>query len=322
MIVDRRHALALVVAAALAARRGHAAGYPARPVRVLVGFPPGGGADILARLAGEWLQARLGQPFVVENRPGAGTNLATEAVARAPADGYTLLKTTTSNLLNGALYESLPYDFQRDLLPVAGLSTQPLVLVVAPTLPAATVPELIAWARAHPGGLSLANTGTGTISHLAGELFRQRAGLDLLHVPYRGAGPMAPDLLGGRVQASFDNIPGWIEHIRAGRVRALAVTTATRAAALPDVPALAEVIPGYAAFAMAGLAAPAGTPDAVVAVLNGAVNAGLADPGLQTRLTALGAVPMPGSPADFRAVIARETAKWAAVIRVLGLRVE
>lgn len=324
MTATRRHALSLA-ATALAATLplpGLAAAYPARPVRILVGFPPGGGADILARLAAEWLQARLGQPFVVENRPGAGTNLATEAVIRAPADGHTLLKTTTSNLLNGALYPELGYDFTRDIAPVAGLSTQPLVLVVAPDLPVESVPALIAHAKARPGAISLANTGTGTISHLAGEAFRQQAGLDLVAVPYRGGAAIAPDLLGGRVQAAFDNLPGWIEPIRAGRARALAVTTATRATALPEVPPMADSLPGYAAFALAGIGAPRGTPMEVVAALNAAINAGLTDPAMQARLAALGATPLPGTPEAFAALIARETARWSTVIRTLGLRME
>lgn len=321
MNADRRRLLSLALTAALAPCAGaRADAYPSRPVRVMVGFPAGGGADILARLVADWLQARLGQPFLVENRPGASTNLATEAVVRAAPDGYTLLKTTTSNLLNGALYEGLGYDFVRDVAPVAGISMQPLVLAVVPDLPAGSVPELIAHARAHPGRLNLANTGTGTISHLAGELFRQEAGIDVVQVPYRGAAPLAPDLMGGRVQATFDNLAGWIGHIRAGRVRALAVTSPRRSDALPEVPTVGEFLAGYQAFAIAGLGAPRGTPGPVIAALNAAIQAGLADPGLAARLAGLGAMPLPGSPEDFGGLIARETEKWAGVIRSLGLR--
>ena len=322
MPTTRRHLLSFAALAATLPRPGLAGPYPARPVRILVGFPPGGGADILARLAAEWLQVRLGQPFLVENRPGAGTNLATEAVIRATADGHTLLKTTTSNLLNGALYPELGYDFMRDIAPVAGLSIQPLVLVVAPNLPVDSVAALIEHAKVRPGAVALANTGTGTISHLAGEAFRRQAGLDLVAVPYRGGAAIAPDLLGGRVQAAFDNMPGWIEHIRAGRVRALAVTTAAPSAAMPEVPALAATLQGYEAFTLAGIGAPRGTPAEIVGLLNAAINAGFADPAMQARLAALGATPLPGSAADFAALIARETARWTSVIRTLSLRVE
>lgn len=322
-MVKRRHVLSGAAAAglsSLAAPWVRAQGYPARPVRVLVGFPAGGGADILTRLITDWLQARLGQTFVVDNRPGAATNLATEAVVRAPADGYTLLATTTSNLLNGALFDDLKYDFIRDIAPVAGLSTQPLVLASTPGLPVRTLPEFIAHARAHPGQLNIGNSGQATISHLAAEAFKAATGLDLVTVPYRGAAAMLPDLLAGRVQATFDNLPPYGPHIRSGSLVALAVTTRARTPALPEVPTVAEFVPGYEAYTVAGLAAPRGTPPDIVERLNAEVNAGLADARLRARLAELGGTPLPGSAADFAALIARETDKWGRLIRASGIK--
>jgi tripartite-type tricarboxylate transporter receptor subunit TctC len=322
MTLDRRRILLAAAAAIspLVAGRARAEAYPARPVRVMVGFPAGGGADILTRVITEWLQHRLGQPFVVENRPGAGTNLATEAVVRAPADGYTLLATTTSNLLNGALYEDLKYDFVRDIAPVASLSIQPMVLVVNPAFAATSVPELIGYAKANPGTVKVGNTGTGTISHLAAEAFRLGAGIDFVNVPYRGGAPMQADLLGGHIQAAFDNIPGAIGHIRSGSLRALAVTTARRSEALPNVPAVGEFVSDYEMFTVAGIGAPAGTPADRIEKLNAEINAGLNDPKLRARLTDLGATVLAGSPADFARLIARVTEKWGKVIKASGIR--
>lgn len=320
---DRRRLLTAGAAAALCSagpRRASAAAYPERPVRVLLGFPAGGGADLLTRVLCDWLQRRLGQTFVVENRPGAATNLASEAAARAPADGYTLLATTTSNLLNGALYEDLRYDFIRDLTPVASVSIQPLVLAVGPDSPARTLAGFMAEAKARPGKLTVGNTGNSTISHLAAEALKLQGGIDFLTVPYRGATPMLVDLMGGRIDASIDNIAGSIEHIRSGRLRALAVTTLARSETLPDTPALAEVVPGYEAYAIAGFAAPAGTPGEVIQKLNAEINAGLADAAVRERLASLGVTLLPGTPADFATRISVETEKWARVIRKVGIK--
>jgi tripartite-type tricarboxylate transporter receptor subunit TctC len=324
MIVDRRRLLSLAVASAatpIFPGLAWAEEYPVRPVRVMVGFPPGGGADIFARIVADWLQAQLGQPFVVENKPGAATNLATEAVVRAPADGYTLLATTTSNLLNGSLYADLSYDFIRDIAPVASLSVQPLVLEVTTTLPANSVSEFIAHAKANPGKVNVGNFGLGTVSHLAAEAFKEASGVDFVSVPYRGSAPMIADLLSGRLHAAFDNIPGSIAHIRSGGVRALAVTTAVRSEALPDVPTAGETLAGYEAFTVAGIGAPKGTPADRIQKLNAQINAGLADPKLKARLADLGATVLAGSPADFAKLIARETEKWAKVIKASGIKI-
>lgn len=321
MPVDRRRILVLAACAAVAVPRiVRAARYPTRPVRVLVGFPAGGGADILTRIVCDWLQGRLGQPFVVENRPGAATNLATEAVVRAPADGHTLLATTTSNLLNGALYPGLPYDFLRDIASVAGIATQPLVLAVNPALRLSSVEDLVAHARQNPGALNLANFGEGTISHLAGMAFALGTRIEVASVPYRGSPPMLADLLAGRVQAAFDNLPGIVEFIRAGRLQALAVTTTARTDALPGVPALGEFVPGYEAFTVAGIGAPSRTPAEVIETLNSAINAGLADPVMRRRLAALGSNVLAGSPGDFAELVVRESRRWEAVIRASGFR--
>ncbi|MBC7780432.1 MAG: tripartite tricarboxylate transporter substrate binding protein [Proteobacteria bacterium] len=324
MVVDRRWSLWCAAAASVASvipAPAQADTYPVRPVRVLVGFPPGGGADILARVVCDWLQLRLGQTFIVDNRPGAATNLATEAVASAPADGYTLLKTTTSNLLNGALFPDLKYDFVRDIAPVAALSTQPLVFAVVAALPARSVPEFVAYAKANPGKINIGHSGTGTISHLAAEAFKAATGIDAVTVPYRGAAPMYIDLLGGRVHAAFDNIPGSIEHLRMGSLRALAVTTVARAEALPNAPSVAEFITGYEAYTIAGVGAPRGTPTDVIGKLNAEINAGLANPKLKARLAELGATPLPGTPADFGRLVTRETEKWGRLIRASGIKI-
>lgn len=325
MVLTRREILWFTVASAvspLLAGRATAAPYPTRPVRVLVGFPAGGGADVLTRTMTEWLQSRLGQPFVVENRPGAATNLATEAVVRAPADGYTLLATTTSNLINGALYPDLKYDFIKDIAPIACISIQPLALVVTPTLAVQTLSELIAFTKANGSTLNIGHTGTGTVSHLAVEAFKQATGIDAVVVPYRGFAPMAPDLLAGRIHATIDNIASSIEHVRAGSLRALAVTTAARTDALPGVPSVSELIPGYEAIAVAGLAAPKATDPLIVDKLNAEINGGLADPALKARLVKLGVSVVGGSPAEFAKLIARETARWSTVIRTAGIKPE
>jgi tripartite-type tricarboxylate transporter receptor subunit TctC len=273
--------------------------YPIRPVRIVVGFPAGGSLDIYGRLISQWLSARLGQAFIVENRPGAATNLAAEAVVRAPPDGYTLLMFSSSAFTNASLYSKLSFNFIRDTTPIASIMRGTLVMVVGPSFPAKTVPELIAYARANPGKVTMASSGTGSATHVAGELFKMMAGVEMLHVPYRGDAPAFTDLLGGQVQVYFPPIAGSIEHIRAGGLRALAVTAGARAEALPEVPTIAESVPGYEASLWNGLAAPKQTPAEVVERLNAEVNAGLADPGIRARLAELGVAPHASSPGEF-----------------------
>jgi len=324
MSMNRRRLLSLATASLmlpLAGRDGRAEAYPARPVRIIVGFTPGGAVDIAARLIGDWLQARLGQPIIVENRPGGGYNIATEAVVRSPADGYTLLLTSTSNLLNGALYADLKYDFIRDIAPVASLMVTPLVFETVPGLPVKSVPEFIAYAKSNPGKVIMAIFGTGTVSHLAAEAFSKAAGIDFTYVPYRGSSQMVPDLLAGRVHAAFDTIPGSIEQIKAGNMRALAVSSATRSAVLPDVPPIGDFVSGYEVIPIAGVGAPKGTPTEVIAVLNREINAALADPKIKARLEELGAIILSGSADDFTKLIARETEKWAKLIKASGAKV-
>jgi tripartite-type tricarboxylate transporter receptor subunit TctC len=299
-----------------------ASGYPARPVRLVTGFAPGGPMDIAARLIGAWLGERLAQPFVVENRPGAGGNIGTEYVVRAPADGHTLLVCGPVNTINAALYSNLPFDFARDIVPVAGLVRVPLVLLVNPAVPATSVEALIAFARANPGKLSLASSGNGTPQHVSGELFKQMAGIDLLHVPYRGSGPALADLLGGQVQVMLDAVPSAIEHIRAGRLRALAVSTTARAAVLPELPPLADTLPGYDASSWYGIGAPRHTPGNLVALLNAEINAGLADPRLAAQFTERGAMIMAGTPADLARLIADEMVRWSQVVRTANIRID
>jgi tripartite-type tricarboxylate transporter receptor subunit TctC len=303
-------------------RLARAQTYPTRPVRWIVGFPPGGTADITARLIGHWLSGRLGQPFVIENRPGANTTLATEAVVRAPGDGYTLLYVTTSNMINATLYGKLSYNFIRDITMVAGLASSPLVLEVHPTVPVSTVTELIAYAKANLGKISVASFGTGTISHLAGELFKMMAGVDMLHVPYRGSAPLLTDLLGGQAQAAFDNMPASIEHIRAARLRPLAVTTVERSQALPDLPTVGEFLPGYEAIPWSSVGAPKGTPAEIVGKLNTEINAALADPKIRARLAELGSTPLAGSPADLGRRVVDGTEKWGKVIRAANIKAD
>jgi len=311
-------------AAALPAmsRIAFAQAYPTRPVHFIVGLAAGGGADILARLMGQWLSARLGHQFVIENRPGAGTNVATEAVVRAPADGYTLLMVLPPNAVNATLYQKLNFNFIRDIAPVAGLIRTPLAMEVNPSFPAKTVPEFIAYAKANPDKISMASAGIGTSGHVAGELFKMMAHVDMVHVPYRGGAPAIIDLLGGQVQVLFDPVSSSIEYIRAGKLRALAVTTASRSEAFPNTPTVAEFVPGYEASAFFGVGAPKNTPADIIEKLNKEINAGLADPKLKARLADLGGIALRGSPSDFARLIAEETEKWAKVVKFSGAKAE
>jgi tripartite-type tricarboxylate transporter receptor subunit TctC len=323
MKLARRQFLHLAAgAAALPAlpQNVRAQAYPARPVRIVVGFPPAGIADILPRLIGQWLQERLGQPFIVENRPGAGSNIAAEAVAKAPPDGYTLLMATSANAINATLYEKLNFNFIRDTAPIAGLVRVPLVMEVNPAVPATSVSEFIAYAKANPGKLSMASGGNGTTLHVAGELFKMMTGVNMLHVPYRGGGAALTDLISGQVQVMFDNLPTSIETIRAGKLRALAVTTAARSEALPAVPAVAEFVPGYEASTMLGVCAPRNTPPEIAGKLNMEINTALADPKIKARLAELGAPILATSPAEFGKVIADETEKWGRVVKFSGAK--
>jgi len=321
---SRRAFLCLAAGAAvpLVPRFAWAQGYPTRAVRIIVPTAAGGPNDILTRLIGQWLSERLGQPFVLENRPGAGTNLATEVLVRAPADGYTLFSAGPASAINATLYDKLNFNFIRDTAPVAGVMRVSNVLVVHPSFPAKTVPEFIAHAKANPGKLTMASGGIGTGSHMAGELFKMMAGTDMIHVPYRGSGPAVSDLLGGQVQVMFDLMPNSIGHIRAGTLHALAVTTATRAPELPDIPAAGDFVPGYEASAVFGIVAPRNTPAEIVDRLNKEINAALADPGIKARLADLGGTVLAGSPADFGTLIVEETEKWAKVVRFSGARAE
>jgi tripartite-type tricarboxylate transporter receptor subunit TctC len=321
-LLGRRKFLHLAAgAAALPAvsRIAWAQAYPSRPVRVIVGVGPGSAPDILARLVGQWLSERLGQPFVVENRPGAGTNIATEAVVRAPADGYTLLMVGSANAVNAALYEKL--NFIRDIAPVAIIVRQPLVMAVHPSVPAKTVPEFIAYAKANPGKLSMASAGDGTLPHVAGELFKMMAGIEI-HVPYRGGGPAVIDLISGHVQVIFIAMAVSIEHLKAGKLRALAVTTAMRSEALPDIPRVADFLPGFEATGWFGVGAPKNTSAEIVDTLNREINAGLSNPRIKAQLADLGGGELALSPADFGKLIADETEKWAKVIRAANIKPE
>src|SRR5262245_42328755 len=325
MKLPRRKFLHLAAGAAAlpaVARFAFAQAYPSRPVHWIVGFAPGGSADIVARLMGQWLSERLGQSFIIENRTGAATNIAAEAVVRAPADGYTLLFVTATNAINTTLYEKLSFNLTRDIVPVASLIRAPSVLEVNPSVPAKTVPEFITYAKANPGKINFASGGIGTTSHVFGELFKFMTGINLVHVPYRGAAPAVSDLLAGQVQVFFDPMPNPIEYIRAGKVRPLAITSATRSEALPDVPTISEFVPGYEANFWYGLGAPKATPAEIVDKLNTEVNAGLADPKMKARLADLGGVALPGSPADFGKHVADETEKWGKVIKNAGIKAE
>jgi tripartite-type tricarboxylate transporter receptor subunit TctC len=296
--------------------------YPTRPVRVIVGFAAGGPADIVVRLMNQWLSQRLGQQFILENRPGAGTNIATEAVVRSAPDGYTLLLATTAATINATLYEKLDFNFIRDIAPVASIDRVPLVLEVNPALPAATVPEFIAYAKANPGKINYGTGGIGTVQHVAGELFKFMTGVDLVHVPYRGGALVLTDLLAGQVQAAFSPLSASVPYIRSGKLRALAVTTAKRVDALPDIPTVAEFVPDYEAAASDGIGAPKGTPTEVIATLNAEINAGLAAPAIKGTLADLGSVSAPMSPAAFGSYIAAETEKWAKVIKFANIKAE
>jgi tripartite-type tricarboxylate transporter receptor subunit TctC len=321
----RRQFLHLAAGAAAlpaVARSARAQAYPMRPVRIIVPFAPGGTFDIMARLIGQWLTEKLGQPFVIENRPGAGGNIGTEAVVRAPADGYALLLVGTANAISATLYEKLNFNFMRDIVPVVGIARVPEVMLVNPSLPATTVRELIAYAKANPGKLTMASGGIGTLSHVEGELFKMMTGVNLVHVPYRGLGPALTDLLGGQVQVMFASMSASIEYVRANKLRALAVTTATRSDELPDVPTVAEFVPGYEASGWFGIGAPNSTSSEVVDQLNKQINESLADPKMKARLADLGGVPLAGPPADFGKLIADDTEKWGKVIRAANIKPE
>jgi tripartite-type tricarboxylate transporter receptor subunit TctC len=317
------HLAAGIAALPAASRITWADTYPSRPVHLLVGYAPGGTIDIVARLTGQWLSKHLGQSFVIENRPGAGTNIATEAVVRSTPDGYTLLAAALStNTINQSLYTNLNFDFVRDIAMVAGISESPLVLEVNPSLPVNSVPELIAYAKANPNKISLASFGAGTISHVAGELFKRTAGIEMMHVPYRGSAPMLTDLMGGQVLAAVDALPASIEYIKTGKLRALAVTAATRAPALPDIPALADFLPGFEATSSVAICAPKNMPREIIDRLSNEINAGLADPDFTARLLDLGATAFRASPADLDRVVVEQSGKWGAVIRAAHIKAE
>jgi tripartite-type tricarboxylate transporter receptor subunit TctC len=325
MKLPRRRFLHLAAgAAALPAvsRVAWAQAYPTRPVRIVVGFPPGGGGDITARLIGQWLSERLGQPFIIENRPGAGSNIATEAVVRAPADGYTLLLATSPNAVNATLYENLNFNFVHDIAPVASIYYVPNVMAVHPSFPAKTIPEFIAYSKSNPGKVNMASGGSGAPMHMSGELFKIMAGIDMVHVPYRGAGPALTDLLAGQVHVGFPTMPASIEHVRSGKLRALGVTTATRTDALPHVPAVSEFVPTYESSTWFGVGAPKNTPAEIIDKLNNEINTALADPKIKARLADLGGKLLTGSPADFGKLIAEDTEKWAKVIRAANIKPE
>jgi tripartite-type tricarboxylate transporter receptor subunit TctC len=318
--LPRRAFLRLAASAAAlptVSRATSAQAYPARPVRIIVGFAAGGTGDLLVRLIGQWLSEQLGQPIIVDNRPGGGGTISAEAVVRAPPDGYTLLQVGTSHAVNATLYK-LDFDLLRDIAPVAGIARAHLVMLVHPSFPANTVPEFIAYAKAHPGTINMASAGSGSSPRLAGELFKLMTGVDLVHVPYRGGAPALSDLIAGQVQVMFSNLPA-AEYIRAGKLRALAVTTTARSDDLPDVPAVSEFVPGYEASAWYGLGAPRGTPADIIEKLNGETNAALADPRIKARLAEFGGTPLAGSPADFGTLIAAETEKWGKVVTFAGL---
>jgi tripartite-type tricarboxylate transporter receptor subunit TctC len=294
--------------------------YPTKPVRWIVGFPPGGPADIFSRLIGQWLSERLGQQFVIENRPGAAGNVATEAVARAAADGYTLLQVGPPHVINAALYDKLSFNFVADITPIANIARSPNVLVVNPSVPARSLPEFIAYAKANPGKINMASSGNGTVTHVAGELFKMMTHINMVHVPYRGSSPALADLVGGQAEVMFDNLPSSIGFIKSGKLRALAITTAERSAQLPDTPSVAEFLPGYEASSWFGVGAPKNTPPEIVDKLNREINSGLADPGLVAKIEALGAKAVRGSSADFARFIAEEAEKWARVVKFSGAK--
>ncbi len=322
--MKRRSFLGAASAVAMPAlpRVASAQTYPSRSVRIIVGTAAGGGMDIAGRVIAQALTERLGQQFFVEDRPGAGTNVGTELVLRSPPDGYTLLLSSAANAINTTLYQNLNFNFIRDIAPVATIARVPQVMEVHPSVPAKTVPEFIAYAKANPHKINMASAGNGSVQQVAGELFKMMAGVDMVHVPYKGAGPALVDLLGGQMQVMFDTTPGSIAHIKAGQLRALAVTTTSRADALPDLPTVADFVPGYEASQWYGLVAPKNTPAAVIERLNGEVNAALATPGMKTRLADLGGAPFAGTPADFGDLIVKDTEKWGKVVKFSGATVE
>jgi tripartite-type tricarboxylate transporter receptor subunit TctC len=303
-------------------RTAKAQSYPARPVRLIIGYTPGGSADLTARLMGQWLSERLGQSFVIENRPGGGTNIATEAALRAAPDGYSLLLVAPANAINATLYSKLNFNFLQEMTPIAGIIRFPNVVVVNPEVPVKTIPELIAYAKANPGKLNMASSGNGSTIHMSGELFKMLTGIEMLHVPYRGGAPALTDLLSGQVQVMFDNIPTCAEHVKSGKLRGLAVTSTARSEVLPDLPTVADFLPGYEASAWYGLAAPKGTPPEIVETLNKVVNAILADSAAKARFGELGAILLPGSAADFGKLVADETEKWGKVVKFAGAKVD
>ena len=326
MAIDRRELLCLAgITAAFAAspQAVRAETYPARPVRIVVGYSAGGGADIAARLIGQWLSERLAQQFVVENRTGAATNIATESVVRSPPDGYTLLLLNSSNTINATLYDRLNFDFIRDIAPISGLATFCFIMEVNPSVPTKTLPEFIAYAKANPGKINMASAGSGSTHHVVGELFKMMAGVEMVHVPYRGSSPALTDLLAGQVQVMFDATPSSLPHIRAGKLRPLAVTTATRLEALPDVPTVGDFVPGYEASSWLGFGAPKNTPAAVVDRLNKEINLAISDSAIKARLVDLGGLVLPlSSPAEFGKFLASDTEKWARVIRTANIKPE
>ena len=325
MTLPRRQFLHLATGAvAFSAISSSARGqtYPTRPVRIIVGFPAGGPADIVARLMAQWLSERLGQQFVIENRPGAASNIGTEAALKAPPDGYTLLQVTSTNAVNVTFYDNLNFNFISDIAPVAGIIRVPFVMELNPSVPANTVPEFIAYAKANPGKINMASGGIGTSVHIAGELFKMMAGVNLVHVPYRGSAPALTDMISGQVQVMFDVLTSSLQHIRSGALRALAVTTATRSEALPDLPTVGDFLPGYEASAWYGVAAPKNTPSEIVDKLNMEINAGLADSKLRARLADVGGTVIPGSPAAFGRLITEEIEKWGKVVKFSGAKPE
>jgi tripartite-type tricarboxylate transporter receptor subunit TctC len=325
MKLPRRNFLHLAAGAAALPAFAHVAvaqAYPSRPVRIIVGFPAGGGSDITARLMGQWLSERLGQPFVVENRPGAATNIAVEAVVKSAPDGYTLLLFGSSSTINATLYDKLPFSLVRDIAPVAGTNRVPYVMEVNPSVPAKSVPEFIAYAKANPGKINMASAGNGSVQHVSGELFKMMTGVDMLHVPYRGGAPALTDLIGGQVQIMFDAMTGSIEYIRAGKLRALAVTTATRSEALPDLPTVSDFVPGYETSSWSGIGAPKNTPTEIIDKLSKEINAALADPKIKARLADLGGIPTPMTPAEFGKHVAEETEKWGKVVKAAGIKAD
>ena len=312
---------ALLCVSSLAAATARAADYPTRPVHIIVGYPAGGSTDIVARIVGAWLSQRLGQQFIVENKPGAGNNIGTEQVTKAAPDGYTMLLINPANAINTSLYKHLNFVFLRDIDPVANVIQVPNVMEVNPKVPAKTVAEFIAYVKANPDKINIASSGNGTSIHLSGELFKMMTGLKMTHVPYKGSAPMLTDLLAGQVQVTFDNLPSSIGHIKAGKLRALAVTTAKRSPELPDVPTVAETVPGYEASAFFGFGVPHGTPKPIVDKLNAEINAALKDPAMLKKLADLGGIPAPGTAADFKTFLANETAKWEKVVHAANLSI-